>query len=73
MTPVGGPDSSYNPVYNSLAVTHNYNSDVNPWRYVYPGTKNPGSYDLWIQLVIAGKTNLVCNWTKSVQINTSDP
>jgi prepilin-type N-terminal cleavage/methylation domain-containing protein len=66
VTPVGGPDSAYTPLGAWLM-------DVNPWRYAYPGTKNPGSYDLWIQLVIAGKTNLVCNWTKSVQINTSDP
>ena len=65
VTPVGGPDSVYTPLGTWLP-------DVNPWRYVYPGTKNPGSYDLWIQLVIAGKTNLVCNWTKTVEINTSD-
>jgi prepilin-type N-terminal cleavage/methylation domain-containing protein len=65
VTPVGGPDSAYTPLGTWLP-------DVNPWRYVYPGTKNPGSYDLWIQLVIAGKTNLVCNWTKTVEINTSD-
>jgi prepilin-type N-terminal cleavage/methylation domain-containing protein len=62
VTPVGGPDSSYTP----LGLL-----DVNPWRYVYPGTNNPGSYDLWIQLSIAGKSNLVCNWTKTVQINNN--
>jgi prepilin-type N-terminal cleavage/methylation domain-containing protein len=66
VTPVGGPDSTYTPVGTWLP-------DVNPWRYAYPGTKNPGSYDLWIQLQIAGRTNLVCNWTKTVEINTSDP
>jgi prepilin-type N-terminal cleavage/methylation domain-containing protein len=60
VSPVGGPDTTYTPLGMS---------DVNPWRYVNSGTHNPGSYDLWIQLVIAGKTNLVCNWTKSVQIN----
>jgi prepilin-type N-terminal cleavage/methylation domain-containing protein len=62
VTPIGGPDSGYSPV----GLT-----DVNPWRYSYPGTYNPGSYDLWIQLVIAGKTNLVCNWTKTVEINNN--
>ncbi len=46
-------------------------TDANPWRYSYPGTNNPGSYDLWVQLVIAGKTNLVCNWTKTVEINNN--
>ena len=64
VTPVGGPDSSYNPLGTA-------NAGLNPWRYAYPGTNNPGSYDLWIQLEIAGKTNLVCNWTKSVQINNN--
>ena len=56
------------PAYNPLGTA---NSDVNPWRYAYPGTNNPGSYDLWIQLDIAGNTNLICNWTKSVQINNN--
>jgi hypothetical protein len=64
VTPVGGPDSGYTP----LGLP-----DVNPWRYLYPGTNNPDSYDMWIQLVIAGKTNLICNWTKSVEINTTLP
>ncbi len=64
VTPSGGPDSSYNPLGTA-------NAGVNPWRYAYPGTNNPGSYDLWIQLDIAGKTNLICNWTKSVQINNN--
>ena len=48
--------------------------DINPWRYVCPGINNPGSYDLWIQLVFApGQTNLICNWTKQVQINSPWP
>jgi len=61
---VGGPDPAYRP----LGV-----SGLNPWRYVSPGTNNPNSYDLWIQLVIGGKTNLVCNWSKEVQINNPLP
>jgi hypothetical protein len=48
-------------------------SGVNPWRYACPGTNNPTSYDLWIQLSIAGTTNLVCNWTKQVQLNNAMP
>jgi prepilin-type N-terminal cleavage/methylation domain-containing protein len=48
--------------------------DINPWRYVCPGINNPGSYDLWMQLVFApGQTNLICNWTKQVQINSPWP
>jgi prepilin-type N-terminal cleavage/methylation domain-containing protein len=61
---VGGPDPNYQPVNVS---------DVNPWRYVCPGVNNPGSYDLWIQLSIGGTTNLVCNWSKQVQKNSSLP
>jgi len=47
--------------------------DVNPFRYVYPGINNPNSYDLWIQLKINGKTNLICNWSKQVIINSPMP
>ena len=62
---VGGPYAQYQPLVQQ---------DVNPWRYVYPGTNNPNSYDLWIQLVFApGQTNLICNWTKQVQINSPLP
>ena len=61
---VGGPDTSYKPVGIQ---------GVNPWRYAYPGTNNPSSYDLWVQLVISGKTNLVCNWSDKVQLNAPYP
>jgi prepilin-type N-terminal cleavage/methylation domain-containing protein len=62
---VGGPDAIYQP----LSV-----QDVNPWRYNSSSpTNNPGSYELWIQLSIGGKTNLICNWTKQVQINSPLP
>jgi type II secretory pathway pseudopilin PulG len=58
----GGPDPTYKPFGYQ---------DVNPWRYNSSNpTNNPGSYDLWIQLVIAGQTNLICNWSKQVQINS---
>jgi prepilin-type N-terminal cleavage/methylation domain-containing protein len=59
VTSVGGPDVNYRP-YGPNA------EGINPFRYVSPGVNNPGSYDLWVQLVIAGKTNLVCNWSKAV-------
>jgi len=64
VTSVGGPDDNYQPL---LA------SGLNPFRYVYPGVQNPNSYDLWVQLVIKGKTNLVCNWSRSVIINSPLP
>jgi prepilin-type N-terminal cleavage/methylation domain-containing protein len=62
---VGGPDLSYKPFYGT--------PNFNPWRYVSPGINNPNSYDLWVQLSIGGKTNLVCNWSKQVQFNSPLP
>ena len=62
---VGGPDQSYKPLGAS---------GLNPWRYNSSSpTNNPGAYDLYIQLVIGGKTNLICNWSKQVQINNPLP
>ena len=61
ITSVGGPDQAYQPLGGPA---------LNPWRYnsLNP-TNNPGGYDLYVQLVINGKTNLVCNWSKQAQIN----
>ncbi|HVU08761.1 MAG TPA: type II secretion system protein [Verrucomicrobiae bacterium] len=65
LTSVGGPDASYKPLGAQ---------DLNPWRYnSHSPTNNPGAYDLWVQLVIGGKTNLICNWRKQVQINNPLP
>ena len=63
-TSIGGPDLAYQP----LGI-----SGLNPFRYVYPGVNNPSGYDLWVQLVISGKTNLICNWSRQVQINSPLP
>jgi prepilin-type N-terminal cleavage/methylation domain-containing protein len=63
---VGGPYAQYQPLGQQ---------DMNPWRYNSSNpTNNPGSYELWIQLVFApGQANLICNWTKQVQINSPLP
>ena len=62
---VGGPDLTYKP----FGVT-----GVNPWRYNSSNpTNNPGAYDLWVQLSIGGKTNLICNWNKQAQLNSPLP
>jgi prepilin-type N-terminal cleavage/methylation domain-containing protein len=75
ITSVGGPDPNYQPL----------NAEgLNPFRYVYPGTNNPNSYDLWVQLSIGSSftgvnafvsTNkyLICNWSKSVPVNSPLP
>jgi type II secretory pathway pseudopilin PulG len=37
----------------------------NPWRYVSSNpTNNPGTYDLWVDLVVGGKTNRISNWRR---------
>ena len=65
ITAVGGPDATYQPVGAQ---------DLNPWRYISSNpTNNPGSYDLWVQLSIAGKTHLICNWNKQVQVGSPLP
>ncbi len=62
---VGGPDGNYKPLGLQ---------DANPWRYNSSSpTNNPGAYDLWMQLDIAGSTNLICNWSKQPQINSPLP
>jgi prepilin-type N-terminal cleavage/methylation domain-containing protein len=67
ITSVGGPDITYKPLGPNA-------SGINPWRYNSSNpTNNPGAYDLWVQLSIGGKTNLVCNWSKQAQLNSPLP
>ena len=43
-------------------------NNANPWRYVSSNpTNNPNSYDLWVDIVIAGKTNRLSNWSSRPQ------
>ncbi len=43
----------------------NYGSpSLNPWQYSSSSpTNNPGSYDLWTDILVNGKTLRVCNWS----------
>jgi len=67
ITSVGGPDGTYHPLGAGAM-------GINPWRYNSSNpTNNPGGYDLWVQLSIGGKTNLICNWNKQVQYNSPLP
>jgi len=49
------PDKTPAPISGTL---------FNPWRYIstHP-TNNTSTYDLWVDLVIRGKTNRVSNWS----------
>ena len=43
--------------------------ELNPWRYnIANPTNNPGGFDLWVDVYVAGKTNRVSNWSKKPQI-----
>jgi len=38
----------------------------NPWHYVSSSpTNNPRSYDLWVDIVVGGKTNRIANWSET--------
>lgn len=63
-------DSTYQPL---PGVTTLAGYTANPWRYVYPGVNNPKSYDLWLQIQVGGKTNLICNWKDQPSYNNSLP
>jgi len=56
VTSVGGPDDGY------LSTLAAQGFAGNPFNYAFPGTNNPNTYDLWIDLKIAGKIYLICNW-----------
>jgi prepilin-type N-terminal cleavage/methylation domain-containing protein len=44
-------------------------SDLAPWQYRSTSpVNNPGSFDLWVDLPIDGKTNRIGNWSKQSQI-----
>lgn len=52
VVPVEGPD-------NFMAGS----TRINPWRYNSSNpTNNPNSYDLWAEIVVRGKTNIIGNW-----------
>ena len=39
-------------------------SDINPWHYnSHNPTNNPGSYDLWAEIVVGSQTNIIGNWS----------
>ena len=38
---------------------------LNPFRYVSTNpTNNPKAFDLWIDILVQGKTNRICNWSE---------
>ncbi len=66
--PVPWPAGSYQP----LPVPPAKAVGLNPWCYnaSHP-TNNPSTYDLWIDVMIGGKTNRICNWSKQALVVSS--
>ena len=66
--PVPWPAGGYQPVPTPPAKT----AGINTWCYnsSHPAN-NPGSYDLWIDVMIGGKINRICNWSKQAIVVTS--
>jgi len=61
--PVKGP--------NYWALPANNNTLVNPWLYVSTSpTNNPDRFDLWTEVIIAGKTLRFSNWEKDPVVLT---
>ena len=57
------------PLPGPLNVTQPNGTKLNPWRYNSSNpTHNPGAYDLWIDVLIGGKTNRISNWSKQPQL-----
>jgi prepilin-type N-terminal cleavage/methylation domain-containing protein len=45
------------------------NKSINPWRYVSTGpTNNPGHFDLWVDILLGGKTNRISNWSEKPEL-----
>jgi prepilin-type N-terminal cleavage/methylation domain-containing protein len=74
-----GPINATNPLINVLLCSVQLpagssspipGTTLNPWRYVssHP-THNTGSYDLWVDLVLGGKTYRISNWSKQPEVN----
>jgi len=75
------PFSAANPVEllganikGPLMYTDSSGNAINPWRYNSSNpVNNPNSYDLWIDVLIGGKTNRICNWTSQPLIVAPNP
>lgn len=73
ITTSANSDAGYAPLSASGFQSRSGLNVPNPWRYVYPGVNNPNSYDLWVQIFLGGKTNLICNWKEQVTYNSPLP
>ena len=47
-------------------------ANLNPWRYVSSSpTNNTRGFDLWVDVIVGGKTNRICNWSRDpIKVST---
>ena len=49
-------------------------SKINPWRYNSSSpVHNPKSFDLWVDIPVAGKINRISNWNKQYEVVPLSP
>jgi len=66
---VGWPDIPSEPINTTTSNPRAVVDNLNPWHYNSSNpTNNPGSYDLWVDVLIGTKTNRVSNWSKTPQV-----
>ncbi|HEX5222360.1 MAG TPA: type II secretion system protein [Verrucomicrobiae bacterium] len=52
-----------------VMLTATNDASINPFRYVSTGpTNNPNHFDLWVDIIVGGKTNRISNWREKEQI-----
>lgn len=57
-------------VKGPVMLTDGGDKTINPFRYSIsgPNRRNPESFDLWVDILIGGKTNRISNWSDSYEI-----
>jgi prepilin-type N-terminal cleavage/methylation domain-containing protein len=52
------------PIDGVNEITNPDNKRLTPWHYNSSNpTNNPESFDLWVDIILKGKTNRICNWS----------
>ena len=52
----------------------NPNLKINPWRYNSSSPKyNTKTFDLWMDIIVGGETNRICNWSPERPIKVTTP
>jgi len=62
-------DDTARQLVSTIAFPNATQTRLTPWQYNFSHpVNNPNSYDLWVDLLISGKTNRVSNWSTKPQV-----